>query len=237
MGDHRSKNAAGSEEGTMKLHGLSQGRRSATYVLAWMGALFAYASPAEARVTQLQISTVESPTFSGTTFGAVGAYERIEGRIVGEVDPHTPHNRPIVDIDLAPTSSSGMVTYSADFQILRPIDLTKGNHRILFDLPNRGGATARAALNDTTIGNNTTTAGDPGNGFLMNLGYTLVEGAWDITAAQGGKLFGVTFPVTTNRDGSAITGPATEEFVIDESATPATEPLTYPPATADQPAG
>jgi len=218
----------------MKLHGLSQGRRSAAYVLAWMGALFAYVPSAEARVTQLQISTVESPTFSGTTFGTVGAYERIEGRIVGEVDPHNPHNRPIVDIDLAPTSSSGTVTYSADFQILRPIDLTKGNHRILFDLPNRGGATALGALDDTTLGNNTTTAGDPGNGFLMNLGYTLVEGAWDITAPQGGKLFGVTFPVATNRDGSAITGPATEEFVIDESATPATEPLTYPAATADK---
>ena len=162
---------------------------------------------------------MESPTFGGATFGAVGAYERIEGTITGEVDPKNPLNADIVDIGLAPKNADGKVGYSADFQILRPIDLSKGNHRVLFDLPNRGRATALTTLNDSKTANDTTSAGDPGNGFLMNQGYTLVEGAWDITAPQGGKLFGVTLPVAKNKDGSTITGPATEEFVIDQNAT------------------
>jgi hypothetical protein len=117
---------------------------------------------------------------------------------------------------------------------LRPVDLAKGNHRVLFDLPNRGRATALTTLNDSGTANDTTTAGSPGNGFLMNQGYTIVEGAWDISASQGGKSFGVTFPVAHHRDGSTITGPATEEFVIDEGSTPASEPLTYPALNADK---
>jgi hypothetical protein len=46
--------------------------------------------------------------------------------------------------------------------------------------------------------------------------------------------FGVTFPVATHRDGSSITGPSTEEFDIDFTATAAAEPLHYAAATADQ---
>lgn len=189
---------------------------------------------AHARVTQINITTIESPTFGGASFGSVGAYERIEGTITGEVDPKDPLNSDMVDIGLAPRNADGKVSYSADFQILRPIDLSKGNHRVLFDLPNRGRATALTTLNDATAANDTTQANNPGNGFLMNEGYTIVEGAWDITAAQGGTLFGVTFPVAKNKDGSAITGPATEEFVIDQNATPASEPLTYPAVSADK---
>jgi Alpha/beta hydrolase domain len=191
-------------------------------------------SAADARVTQINITTVESPTFSGASFGLVGAYERIEGTITGEVDPTNPLNGVIVDIDLAPKNANGTVGYSTDFQILRPVDLTKGNHRVFFDLPNRGRATALTTLNDSAVPNDTTTSGSPGNGFLMNQGYTLVEGAWDITAPQGGKPFGVTFPVAKNNDGSTITGLATEEFVIDQNATPASEPLTYAAASADK---
>src|SRR6202035_9987 len=91
-------------------------------------------------------------------------------------------------------------------------------------------------LNDSTAPNDATTSGLPGNGFLMNQGYTIVEGAWDITARQqpGSKLFGVTLPIASHKDGSRIGGLATEEFVIDKNATPASEPLTYAAATADK---
>ena len=42
---------------------------------------------AYARVTQINITTTEAPTFGTTSFGSVGQYERIEGIIAGEVDP------------------------------------------------------------------------------------------------------------------------------------------------------
>jgi Alpha/beta hydrolase domain len=198
-------------------------------------ALLGLAPAAKARVTQINITAVESPTFGGASFGFVGTYERIEGTVTGEVDPKNPLNAVIVDIGLAtPRNANGTVGYTADFQILRPVDLIRGSHRVIFELPNRGNALMLGTLNDSPSGNNTTTAGNPGNGFLMNQGYTIVEGAWDITAKQGGTPFGVTFPTAKNKDGSTITGRATEEFVVDFNATAASEPLTYAAASADK---
>ena len=47
----------------------------------------------------------------------------------------------IVDIELAPRNARGMVEYSFDFYILKPIDLSKGAHRVMYEPPNRGGKT------------------------------------------------------------------------------------------------
>src|SRR4051812_621606 len=65
-------------------------------------------STAQARVTQLQITRVESPTFGGMTFGAVGAYEKITARAFGEVDPTLPGNALMTDIQFAPRNARGM---------------------------------------------------------------------------------------------------------------------------------
>jgi hypothetical protein len=213
--------------------------RLATICIASLSAAaFGFVPIGEARVTQITITTVESPTFGGATFGSVGQYERIEGTFAGEVDPKNPLNADIVDIALAPRNAHGKVSYSADFQILRPIDLSKGNHRVIFELPNRGRTNILGTLNDSPTANDTTKSGNPGNGFVMNQGYTIVEGGWDTSAAHGGNLFTVTLPIAANKDGSTITGPATEEFVIDATSDPATrpvsQPLTYPAATADK---
>lgn len=62
------------------------------------------------------------------------------GTFTGKLDPTDPHNAVIVDIDKAPRDSHGLVTYTADFQILKPTNLAQGSHRILLELPNRGGA-------------------------------------------------------------------------------------------------
>ena len=68
----------------------------------------------------------------------------------------------------------------------------------------------------------------------MNMGWSIVEVGWDLTAPQGGKLFGITLPVAKHNDGSAIPDPTTEELVVDLGTTPADLPLTYPPASLDQ---
>jgi Alpha/beta hydrolase domain len=207
-------------------------------------ATFGLAPPSYAEVTQINITCVQSPTFGGASFGSVGQYELIQGTFTGEVDPVNPQNAVIVDIQNAPRNAKGMVTYSADFQIFRPINLSLGNHRVIYDLPNRGGATALSTYNNGT-GNDRSwcTTGLPakftvGDGFLMNEGFTVVDTAWDITVTPSGSSsassFGVSFPVATHRDGTVITGPATEEFVIDFTATATTEPLHYAAATADQ---
>ena len=55
------------------------------------------------------------------------AYEKVVGRFRGELDPKSPLNAAIVDLDKAPRNAHGMVEYSADFYILKPVDVTKGN--------------------------------------------------------------------------------------------------------------
>ena len=217
----------------------SQFRARSAMFCALIGiAVLSFALPVHARVTAINITCTQSPTFGGASFGAVGQYELIQGTISGEVDPDNPQNAVIVDLDKAPRNPNGTVSYTADFQIFRPINLSQGNHRVIFDLPNRGGATSLSEYNNGTANTKAwCTTGLPsgftlGDSFLMNQGFTIVEGAWDITIpTTAGPSFGVNFPVVTHRDGSAITGPATEELVVDFNATPSTLPLTYTPAT------
>src|SRR6202795_3095504 len=132
--------------------------------LSLTGVVLCGAPSAQARVTQVVIKATESPTFGGKSFGAVGQYERISGQIVGEVDPNDPVNAVMVDIDLATKNPNGTVTYSTDFQILRPIDRTKGNKRLLYEITNRGRTNALETLNDSKTGNDTATSGEAGNG-------------------------------------------------------------------------
>ena len=93
---------------------------------------------AEARIVRIEITSKESPALEGRTFGNVGTYEKLRGKAYGEVDPADPRNAVITDIQLAPRNANGKVTYSMDIFILKPVDLTKGNHRLFIDVNNRG---------------------------------------------------------------------------------------------------
>ena len=148
---------------------------------------------------------VESPTFAGHAFGQVGQYEKLVGRAHGELDPTDPRNRVITDLQLAPHNANGMVEYSTDVFILKPIDLSRGNHRLFFDVNNRGDMRALSAMNDATSGGNDPSAAeDAGNGYLLTEGYTIVSAGWDVTTQPGNGRMTITVPVATNADGSSI---------------------------------
>ena len=189
---------------------------------------------AHARITRIQITRVESPTFEGVSFGSVGQYEKLVGRAFGEVDPTSPTDALITDISLAPKNASGMVEYSTDIYILRPIDPTKGNHRLFFEINNRGSNLSFGQMNNSVSGgNDPTTAADAGNGFLMRQGYTILWSGWDATVPAVGGRFTITVPVAKNADTSPITGPALEEFVVDDNTT-LTGFMTYAAALSDK---
>src|SRR5258708_3900192 len=186
---------------------------------------------ADARITKIQITRVEKPTFEGTSFGAVGQYEKLVGRAYGEVDPKDPRNAVIVDIANAPKNARGMVEYDTDIYILKPIDNAKGNHRLWFEVNNRGNLPAYESMTEAHVdGNDPTKAADAGNGFLMRQGYTILEAGWDISAPNGGGRFTIRVPVAKNPDGSPIVGPSMEEFVV-ANATTKRGRLTYPAAS------
>jgi Alpha/beta hydrolase domain len=187
---------------------------------------------ADARITRIEIVRVESSTFEGRSFGDAGQYEKLLGRVTGDIDPKDQHNSVIADIGLAPRNANGRVEYETDIMILRPIDPAKGNHKVWYELTNRGSILALQQFNDAPSGGkNPSKAADAGSGFLMRQGYSLMFSGWDTTAPTGS--FTMTAPIAVSPDGSAITGPALEEFSID-NATTNTGPLTYPAATLDQ---
>ncbi len=191
-------------------------------------------SQAEARITRIEIKKVETPTFEGKAFGSVGAYEKLVGRAYGEVDPKDKRNAVIVDIANAPKNARGMVEYDTDIYILKPVNLANGNHRLWFEVNNRGNMPAYALMTEGRVaGNNPTKAADAGNGFLMSQGYTIVEAGWDATAPTGGGRFTIHVPVAKNADGSPIVGPSLEEFVVDDDKTMEGD-LTYSAATLDK---
>ena len=191
--------------------------------------------PAQARITRIEITRVESPTFDGMSFGEVGRYEKLVGRAFGEVDPNDQRNRVIADIALAPRNAKGKVEYSTDVYILRPVERSAGNHRIFFKMNNRGNSFSFGLLNSApaAILNDPTTVADAGSGFLMRQRYTIVLSGWDAGVTAGGGRQTISVPIARNPDGSSIIGPALEEFVIDNSTTMMSV-LTYPAATVDK---
>lgn len=201
--------------------------------LVAVGIVLAVPADTDARVRKIEIHQIESPTFEGRSFGDVGQYEKLVGRVMGEVDPETPVNAVIADIGLAPRNTRGMVEYGADLIILRPVDRARGNGRLFFEINNRGRLLSLARLNDAASAeSNPTLASHAGNGFLMREGYTFVSSGWDATASASDDRLTITLPVATNADGSAIIGPALEEFVVDNNTTTEGR-LSYPAASRD----
>ena len=175
-------------------------------------------------------SRSQSPTFGGLSFGSVGQYEKLRGTASGELDPSDPRNAVITDLQLAPLNAMGMVEYSMDIFILKPINLINGNHRLFFDFNNRGQMRV-GLLNRARATNDPATAADAGAGFIMNLGYSVVSNGWDCSAS-GFDSMKINAPVATN-GGAAITGPSYEYIVFDND-TSLTSELAYPAATTDK---
>lgn len=189
---------------------------------------------ADARVTKINITTHESPTYGGFSFPGVGQYEKIAGTMTAEISPTDAHNAGIVDLALAPRLPDGNVQYSFAFYILKPIDLTKGNHKIFYEAPNRGGKLS-GTFNQTTGGNDPATTSNPGGAFLNPQGYTLAYSGWDQAAGQNSAAFNstITLPVAHNPDGTSITGPV-YDYIENDNATTMTSTLTYTPNSLDQ---
>jgi hypothetical protein len=92
-----------------------------------------------AKITKIEILKQESYQ-NGRVFGNVGAFERITGLAYGEVNPFEAHNKIIQDITLAPRNSRGMVEYVTEFVMLKPVDMSKSNGLLFYNVPNRGNA-------------------------------------------------------------------------------------------------
>ncbi len=209
----------------------ARGRR-VVWLYALSGIAMLSVGVAEARIIRIEITSVESPTFEGRTFGSVGPYETLRGKAYGEVDPTDPRNAVITDIELAPRNANGKVEYSMDIFILKPVDLRRGNHKVFLDMNNRGKMRV-LRLNDVAPTNNPTTAADAGSGFIMNLGYSVVANGWDFSARSEDARLTISLPIAKSPDGSSITG-LSYEYINFNNAKSVRYRLAYPTATLEK---
>jgi Alpha/beta hydrolase domain len=181
------------------------------------------ASGAQARVTKIVVENKVSPAFDGASFGTAGQYETLAGRAFGELDPNDPKNAVIQDIKLAPRNAKGMVEYTATFQLVKPVDMTKASHLMWHDVPNRGGRLTIVPAERAT--------GDIG----LSSGWQ-GDAAGRTVPGPGNDY--VVVPVAKNADGSSITGRVMVRMTnaSGKNSHPMivyTNPMPYKPATLD----
>ena len=174
------------------------------------------------------------PYAGGMTFGETGAYEQLDGTVHFAVDPGVPANSLITDLKLAPKNPAGLVEFSADFRILKPMDPQQGSHKLFFDVVNRGNPLSLKNINSAPESDPTS----PGNGFLMRLGYTQAWCGWQHDVPQLPGTLRAHVPNASDGDGP-VTGRIAVTFQSNESAT--TQMLSdrghlpYPASSLDQP--
>ncbi len=181
------------------------------------------ASGAQARVTKIVVEKQVSPAFDGASFGTAGQYETLAGRAYGELDPNDPRNAVIQDIKLAPRNAKGMVEYTATFQLVKPIDMTKSSHLLWHDVPNRAGRLTIVPAERAT--------GDIG----LSSGW---QGDNSGATAPGPNNDYVVVPAARNADGSPITGKVMARILnaAGKNSRPMmvhSNPLPYKPASLD----
>ncbi len=153
----------------------------------------------QARVTKVTIDQSKGTSLvaDGRSLGTVGPYEKIQGKVYGELDPRDRRNAIIQDIQLAPLNSRGMVEYVATFTLFEPVEMAKSSATMLYEVVNRGASITPKSF-------------ESGDIFLTS--------GWQGDLPFGGKsIYGtegetILVPVAKNADGSSITGPILARF-------------------------
>jgi hypothetical protein len=154
----------------------------------------------------------------GTAFGAVGPYEKLRGRAFFVIDPKSAANRPIVDLDKAPRDARGLVRFSSEFLLLRPVAPAAGNGTLIYEVNNRGAIAILGQIGGhSPARNDPTTIEDAGNRFLMNEGFTLLWSAWtwDVDRSPESRSLVLAPPIAEDH-GKPVTGRVAYEFIVDE---------------------
>src|SRR5262245_51400663 len=176
-------------------------------VLGAVIALVGLCNPGTAEVVRVEVQKKEDFA-AGKTFGPVGAYERLAGKVFFAVDPANAVNRIITDIDKAPRNAAGKVEFSSDFSLLKPKDMARANGAVLYEVSNRGG---RGMVGFFDRG--ASASDEAGDGFLMQNGFTLLWLGWQFDVPQRDGLLRLYAPVASDA-GRKITGLVRSEIVV-----------------------
>jgi hypothetical protein len=193
--------------------------------------LLTLGEPAWAEVTKVTITT-RATVADGAPFGAVGAYEKLVGTIEFAIDPTHPRNQVIADLGRAARGADGRVRLTSTLHVIRPLDASRGNGVLLFDIANRGRKRLLGVFNRAPDRDDPMAVEDFGDGFLLREGYTLVWVGWQFDVAP--PLVRVEAPRVIP-DGP---GPVRLTFILNSKQTEASpgDLPAYAPANPDDPA-
>ena len=155
---------------------------------------------------------------NGREFGLAGAYEKIVGRVHFAVDPRLSPNQIITDIGKAPTNERGRVEWSAEYFLIKPKDVTRGNGSVLLEVGNRGRKGLLGFFNGVQWSTDPVTEEHFGDGFLQRHGFTLlwVGWQWDTPEVEGRMRM---YPPIATDNGNPIRGLVRADFVPRERET------------------
>jgi hypothetical protein len=195
-------------------------------------------APVSAEITRFEVGA-RGDVADGRSFGTVGPYEWASGRIALAVDPALAANRRIVDVGLAPRNAAGRVEFSADFYLLKPKAVERGNGTVLLEISNRGGKSMLPFFDRAGGSRSPRTGGDVGDGFLLEQGFTLLWVGWQFDVPPGDDLLRLRVPVAS-LSGEPIRGLVRSDFVVARRTADASladrEHQAYPVADPEDPA-
>ncbi len=180
-----------------------------------------------AKVVRVEIND-RALVSTSSDHGRSGPYEVIRGIIYLEVDPDNPANQRIVDIMLAPRNSRGHVEFSTEFELHKPIDADRGNHRLLYFVSNRGNKIGNWHFNHQA-----------GKNWLYSEGWSYLWCGWNCDVVESDKKLNITVPVATEK-GKTITGKIYAEMISYEDDITYSRPIVwggsiaYPPVDMDE---
>lgn len=158
---------------------------------------------AAAELVRLEIAKRE-PYAGGKKIDGVRECERIRGTAFFALDPKLEANQAIVDLELCPRNEAGKVEFSADFEILAPIDRSKANGTLFYEVNNRGNRTAPGTFN-----------GGGADDFLLRQGFVVVWSGWIAEVHAGSDRLTMKAPVP-EINGARLTGIVRQEIVVDK---------------------
>jgi len=142
----------------------------------------------------------------GNSFANAGPFLEIKGKAYLTIALNLEVNKVINDIEYAPTDHAGLVRYSADFVLLRPLETGRGNGRLLFDVPNRG---RRVVLNRMNQLDPPPELGFgsvwPGDAWPLKKGYSILTCGWQHDISPDGDWVRIQSPIPI-KGGKPITG-------------------------------
>ncbi|MFC1618800.1 alpha/beta hydrolase domain-containing protein [Candidatus Neomarinimicrobiota bacterium] len=173
-----------------------------------------------AKVVRVEITSREVVT-EAAEHGQYDPYEVLKGIIYLEVDPEDAANALVADLKLAGRNERGMVEFSTEFELYKPVEAETASRRLMYFVSNRGGK---------------------GHYFNVGLdrdwfhgeGWSYMWCGWGSDVVQSDRRININVPIATD-NGEIITGKVYCEMINYEDTAVYSQPLVWGGSIAYQP--